>query len=432
MIEENESYSSFPIHYSISSHSLSPRSSIKEFSPSRTSNSSCASPYQNDSVKNSLQRNTKRTLTHSEKNLSLFSQSFNQLITGIKNIHTPSSQDSTKSCDKDSNHLNINFTTMCNKVIRSPKRNNTTSVNAIYFEPEEIYLNSTNKERISDFNEYTEECMRKILTIPQPKPNKLKKISIGKNDKKFLALFDLDETLIHCIGKINEHTDKESYQHEVEVSLPMGKKVKIGINIRPYLRSSLELIKKNYTIALYTASHQSYTDAILKLLDPNNEIFDYRLYRNNCIPTTIEGKSFFIKDISIIEDFPIEKIVIIDNSVLSFAYQLENGIPIVPYYEGEEDSELPILSYYLSSICKYRDLREANSLYIKLNQIYSLGKKESHDDDNTDDEEEKKETKGFQICLNGVALNDKKKEKMTKRIKKVFNNFRKEFNNCSK
>ena len=75
----------------------------------------------------------------------------------------------------------------------------------------------------------------------------------------------------------------------------------------------------------------------------NNEIFDFRLYRNNCIPTTIEGKSFFIKDISIIEDFPIEKIVIIDNSVLSFAYQLENGIPIVPYYEGEEDSELPIL-----------------------------------------------------------------------------------------
>ena len=166
------------------------------------------------------------------------------------------------------------------------------------------------------------------------------------------------------------------------------------------MRSSLELIKKNYTIALYTASHQSYTDAILKLIDPNNEIFDFRLYRNNCIPTTIEGKSFFIKDISIIEDFPIEKIVIIDNSVLSFAYQLENGIPIVPYYEGEEDSELPILAYYLSSICKYRDLREANSLYIKLNTLYSLGKTESHDDEfNTDDEEEKKkETKGFQIC----------------------------------
>ena len=429
MIEENESYSSFPIHYSISSHSQSPRSSIKEFSPRRTSNSSSCISSLDDSIDH--QRSTKRTLTHSEKNLSLFSQSFNQLITGIKSIHTPSGQESTKSCDKDNNHLNMNFTAMCNRVMRSPKRNKTASMNGIYFEPEEIYLNPTNKERISDFNEYTEECMRKIATIPQPKPNKLKKVSIGKNDKKFLVLFDLDETLIHCVGKINEHTD--SYQHQVEVTLPMGKKVKIGINIRPHLRSSLELIKKNYTIALYTASHQSYTDAILKLIDPNNEIFDFRLYRNNCIPTTIEGKSFFIKDISIIEDFPIEKTVIIDNSVLSFAYQLENGIPIVPYYEGEEDSELPILAYYLSSICKYRDLREANSLYIKLNTLYSLGKTESHDDEfNTDDEEEKKkETKGFQICLNGVALNDKKKEKMTKRIKKVFTNFRKEFKKCS-
>ena len=78
---------------------------------------------------------------------------------------------------------------MCNRVMRSPKRNKTASMNGIYFEPEEIYLNPTNKERISDFNEYTEECMRKIATIPQPKPNKLKKVSIGKNDKKFLALF---------------------------------------------------------------------------------------------------------------------------------------------------------------------------------------------------------------------------------------------------
>ena len=62
----------------------------------------------------------------------------------------------------------------------------------------------------------------------------------------------------------------------------MGKKVKIGINIRPHLRSSLELIKKNYTIALYTASHQSYTDAILKLIDPNNEILTL-----DCIAITV-------------------------------------------------------------------------------------------------------------------------------------------------
>lgn len=441
MIVENESYTCIPVHHSISTHSVSPRNSIKEYSPRRTS-ISCSSMsafLQNDSIDSEpvTQRSVKRTMTRSEKNLSLFSQNFNQLITGIKNINTPTSKDSIQSADKD-NHLNMNFTSMCNKVMRSPRRNKSTKTSGLYFEPEDSSLNFTDKERVSDFYEYTEECMRKISTIPQPKPNNLKKVTIGRTDKQFLALFDLDETLIHCIGKIDENTDEDSYQHQVEVSLPMGKKIKIGINIRPYLRSSLELIKKNYTVALYTASHQSYTDAILKVIDPNNELFDYRLYRNNCIPTTIEGKSFFIKDVSIIEDFPIEKIVIIDNSVLSFAYQLENGIPIVPYYEGEEDSELPILSYYLNSICKYRDLREANSIYVKLKQLYSLDKKDSHEDSNTDDEEEtekKKETtvKGFQICLNGIVLVEKKekKEKMTKRIKKVLCNFRNEFKQCS-
>ena len=96
-------------------------------------------------------------------------------------------------------------------------------------------------------------------------------------------------------------------------------------------------------------------------------------------------------------------------------------------------ANFPFLRTILVLFAKYRDLREANSLYIKLNTLYSLGKTESHDDEfNMDDEEEKKkETKGFQICLNGVALNDKKKEKMTKRIKKVFTNFRKEFKKCS-
>ena len=65
------------------------------------------------------------------------------------------------------------------------------------------------------------------------------------------------------------------------------------------------------------------------------------------MPLKIEDKDFFIKDLDIIEDYPIEKILIIDNSVLSFAYHLSNGIPIVSYSEGMEDSELLVLAYYV-------------------------------------------------------------------------------------
>lgn len=89
------------------------------------------------------------------------------------------------------------------------------------------------------------------------------------------------------------------------------------------------------------------------------------------MPMKIEDKDFFIKDLDIIEDYPIEKILIIDNSVLSFAYHLSNGIPIVPYYEGMEDSELLVLAYYMISLCNYDELCKANMKFIKLNQNFN-------------------------------------------------------------
>ena len=187
--------------------------------------------------------------------------------------------------------------------------------------------------------------MKKIKELPQKKDNSLRKVSLPKSNNKKLALFDLDETLVHCTGNI---TNNQEYQYIVQVTLPLGKKVKIGINVRPHMKQALDMLKQYYTLVIFTASHQSYTDAVMELIDPNREYFEYRLYRNNCLPTKIDGKDFFIKDLSIIENYSLNEMVIIDNSVLSFAYHIDNGIPIVPYYEGEEDSELPILAYYLN------------------------------------------------------------------------------------
>ena len=84
--------------------------------------------------------------------------------------------------------------------------------------------------------------------------------------------------------------------------------------------------------------------------------------------------------------------VIIDNSVLSFAYHIDNGIPIVPYYEGEEDSELPILAYYLSTIYNDKDLREANRKYIKLESFITQEKLYLDDSFNEYSDEEEDST----------------------------------------
>ena len=79
-------------------------------------------------------------------------------------------------------------------------------------EEEEIKMkNLTNIQEISDFYEYTEECMKLISQIKITEESTLKeryvslpfKNNIGtEKGQKRLAIFDLDETLVHC--EINE------------------------------------------------------------------------------------------------------------------------------------------------------------------------------------------------------------------------------------
>jgi CTD small phosphatase-like protein 2 len=77
---------------------------------------------------------------------------------------------------------------------------------------------------------------------------------------------------------------------------------------------------------------------VLDLLDPNREIFEKRLYRDSCIRSK---DGVYVKDLRIFEqNRNLEDLLIVDNAVYSFGYQLENGIPIIPFYEDKEDEEL--------------------------------------------------------------------------------------------
>ena len=50
--------------------------------------------------------------------------------------------------------------------------------------------------------------------------------------------------------------------------------------------------------------------------------------------------------------------VIIDNAVYSFGFQIDNGIPIIPFYNNPEDQELLHLMNYLNSLAFFEDMRE--------------------------------------------------------------------------
>ncbi len=254
---------------------------------------------------------------------------------------------------------------------------------------EEKVKNLTNTETISDFYEYTEKCMSMILDLDPSKQNKIKdKVNFNfppEESNKKIALFDLDETLVHCTGEINKGNKK--YQNIVEVTLPSKKTVKIGVNIRPFWKETLDLIKDKYHIVIFTASHQSYADAVLNFMDPEKKYSKYRLYRNNCVLNDVDGVKFYVKDLGIFDQYyNLKDIILIDNSVLSFAYHLDNGIPIVPYYDADEDGELEILGYYLLSIYEYDDLRKANQKHIRIEYFLDQARKEREEEDIKEEE----------------------------------------------
>ena len=62
------------------------------------------------------------------------------------------------------------------------------------------------------------------------------------------------------------------------------------------------------------------------------------------------------------------EMVLVDNAAYSYLHQLENGIPIIPYYRGKEDFELKALEGYIDSMLLVKDMRSANRRTFKLQE----------------------------------------------------------------
>ena len=238
----------------------------------------------------------------------------------------------------------------------------------------------TNEQVIENINEYTRYCLRIIpdlYDLEDKMPRCKTKVNPNFSKNKKIALFDLDETIVHCIGEINmnnlESLSKQS-DAKIKVKLPGGKKeVTIGINIRPHWEEALNKIKKRYHIVAFTASHESYADPVLNYLDPNKKYFEYRLYRCHCVLCNIDDMKFYIKDLKILEDnYDLKDVVIIDNSLLSFAYHLDNGIPISPFYESKVDTELLDIADFLVKYANENDIRDKLKEVYKLNQYLEI------------------------------------------------------------
>ena len=74
----------------------------------------------------------------------------------------------------------------------------------------------------------------------------------------------------------------------------------------------------------------------------------------------------------IILDRELESVIIVDNSILSFAFHLDNGVPINSFMGTEEDDrELLFLYSFLEEAVNAKDVRENIKESFKLSHLQS-------------------------------------------------------------
>ena len=177
-------------------------------------------------------------------------------------------------------------------------------------------------------------------------------------------MFGLQNTLVHY--EVNPKSKKE---FEYFVIYSEGKDVmSLGVNLRPSLKESLVDISKQYSIVIISTCNKLLTDKIINLFDPHSKLVSLRLYDDSCIKSLLNKEIVRVKDLRILP-VPLSKMVIIDNSVLSFAFNIKNGIPIVPYLGNKADNELKILMQYLNHLSQYDDIQEENKKVFNLENL---------------------------------------------------------------
>ncbi|KAL2178123.1 HAD-like domain-containing protein [Thermothelomyces heterothallicus CBS 202.75] len=198
--------------------------------------------------------------------------------------------------------------------------------------------------------------------IPRRQPSYINK-NVEMTDVRHqkTLILDLDETLIHSLSK----GGRMGSGHMVEVRLnttyqSAGGQTAIGpqhpilyyVHKRPHCDEFLRRVSKWYNLVVFTASVQEYADPVIDWLEAERKYFSARYYRQHC--TFRHGA--FIKDLSSVEP-DLSKVMILDNSPLSYMFHQDNAIPIQGWISDPTDSDLMYLIPLLEGLQYVSDVR---------------------------------------------------------------------------
>jgi CTD small phosphatase-like protein 2 len=195
------------------------------------------------------------------------------------------------------------------------------------------------------------------------------------HDDDLLIILDMDECLIHSqFLSGNEYRQQEDRSYEIKESdelacekftleLPDGDIV--VVNKRPGLDEFLKKVSERWETHIFTAAMSVYASPVLDTLDPDDEIFTQRYYRETC--TINEKLGIYVKDLSkIVKNRDLTRVVLVDNNPMSFLAQPSNGILVSNFYDDPRDQTLPAVYNLLDEIDGMKDVRP------KLTKMFGL------------------------------------------------------------
>jgi len=176
--------------------------------------------------------------------------------------------------------------------------------------------------------------LTKIKEFQQPDPELLKEkfVHLGPKTKKYTLFLDLDNTLVYTEMIRNTLTKNDQYM--------------LNVKIRPFAKELIQEMSDLYEICIFTAASEEYANEIINELDPNKKIKRI-ISRKHCVEIK-EG--YAVKDLRIFADRDLKDELIVDDSIYSFSFQIENGIPLKTYEGEEDDKELSLLIKYLKGL----------------------------------------------------------------------------------
>ena len=315
------------------------------------------------------------------------SKTTSSLISNIRKALALNEEEKNNSLNLEISKVSNDSTTSESSSISKEKETNNNQLNDYYnsfdffqFEQnfKKYYVDSS-KNNNGNYDNYVKNALKLISLIPfrnlgiSEKIEEIKKnlaltypiCPLEKNKK--LLILDLDETLAHSDLDFSLKDKIPKYDTILHFNSDEEKNIPIPLLIRPWTKEFLDYAVQEFDLVIFTASDKQYANEIIDFIEKDKKYFKMRLYRNHCL--FIEP-GLYIKDLRIFSDYKnIEDIIILDNSLFSFANQLNNGILITSFFSDLNDTFLENVKCYLEYIKIQKDIRLMNKESFRFEEI---------------------------------------------------------------